>query len=51
LARCDNLESVFEFFCEHVDLVAVLEPPRSFAQDVLGDEREADAALLQPDRS
>jgi hypothetical protein len=41
-----------QFFCEHVDLVAVLEAPRSFAQDVLlGDESETGAALLQRDRS
>jgi len=48
----DDLQRLFKFFREHVSSVAVLEPPRFFARDMLlRDESKTDETLLQRDRS
>jgi hypothetical protein len=48
----DDLKSLFEFFHEHVHLVAVLKPPRLLSVDMpLGSGGESDVTMFQRDRS
>lgn len=48
----DDLERLFEFFCEHFHMVAVLKPPRFLSVDTpLGSGGESDVTMCQRDRS
>ena len=47
----NDLKSVFEFFREHVHMVAVLKPPRLLSVDMrLGSGGESDVTMFQRDR-